>query len=126
MPADLVVVVDDNPTNLKLLRMLLTVEGYEVRTAQDAQEALAVLDECRPRLILMDLQLPGMSGFELTRLLKSRPSTRDIPIVAVSSFAMKGDEERALSAGCDAYVTKPINTTTLPTLIARYARTRPC
>jgi CheY-like chemotaxis protein len=113
-----ILVIDDNPANLKLLRMLLLGEAYEVRTAGDAAEALAVLAEFHPRLILMDLQMPGMDGFELTRRLKADPATRDIMIVALTAYAMKGDEERARAAGCDGYVSKPIDTRTLPALIA--------
>jgi CheY-like chemotaxis protein len=113
-----ILVVDDNPINLKLLRVLLSGEGYEVRCALDAEEALATLRTFRPGLILMDLQLPGMDGLELTGLLKDDPATRDIVVIAVTSYAMKGDEERALAAGCDAYVAKPIDTETLPRLIA--------
>ena len=94
--------------------MLLLGEGYDVRTAGDAEEALAVLATFRPRLILMDLQLPGMDGLELTRRLKADPATRDIVIVALTAYAMKGDEERARAAGCDGYVTKPIDTRRCP------------
>jgi two-component system, cell cycle response regulator DivK len=114
-----ILVVDDNAANLKLLRMLLVGEAYDVRTAGDAAEALAVLNEFRPRLILMDLQMPGMDGFELTRRLKADPATRGILIVALTAYAMKGDEERARAAGCDGYVSKPIDTRTLPDLLAR-------
>ena len=119
MAGESIVVVDDNPINLKLLRVLLAGEGYEVRTAQDAEEAMALLQNFRPRVILMDLQLPGMDGLELTRRLKAAPETRDVVIIAVTSYAMKGDHEKALEAGCDDYVTKPIDTEALPRLVAR-------
>ena len=117
---ELILVVDDNPTNLKLLRVLLTGQRFDVRTAADAVEALKILAECTPRLILMDLQLPGMSGLELTRKLKAEPKTRDIIVVALTAFAMKGDEERALDAGCDGYIAKPIDTRTLPVRVRQY------
>jgi two-component system cell cycle response regulator DivK len=120
MAGEPILVVDDNPANLKLIRMLLTAEAYEVRTAGGAEEALAVLEDFRPRLILMDLQMPGMDGFELTRRLKGDPSTQAIVVVALTAYAMKGDEERARAAGCDDYVAKPIDTRTLPALIARH------
>jgi len=120
VPGEAIVVVDDNPINLKLLRVVLTGEGYEVRTAQDAEEAMALLETFHPRLILMDLQLPGMDGLELTRKLKAAPGTQRVIIVAVTSYAMKGDDERALAAGCDDYVTKPIDTDALAKLVARY------
>jgi CheY-like chemotaxis protein len=114
-----ILIVDDNPTNLKLARILLESEGYQVRAAQDAEEALLLMATFHPRVILMDLQLPGMDGLELTRRLKADPRTRDIQILAVTSYAMRGDELRAREAGCDGYVTKPIDTVALPALLAR-------
>ena len=110
MPADPILIVDDNAVNLKLARILLAAEGFDVRTASDAEEALKVLGVFVPRLILMDVQLPGMDGLELTRLLKSDPSTRGIRIVGLTAYAMKGDPERILAAGCDGYIAKPIDT----------------
>jgi CheY-like chemotaxis protein len=104
-----ILIVDDNAANLKLARVILTSEGYEVRTAGDAEEALAAVLEHAPALILMDIQLPGMDGLELTRRLKADPKTRGIAILALTAYAMKGDEERMLTAGCDGYVAKPIN-----------------
>jgi two-component system cell cycle response regulator DivK len=88
MPGESILVVDDNPANLKLARVLLASEGYEVRTAGDAEEALEVLTAFSPRLILMDLQLPGMDGLALTRQLKKDPKTRDIVIVALTPYGM--------------------------------------
>lgn len=118
MAGELMLVVDDNPTNLKLIRILLAEEGYQVRTAADAEEALRVLETFRPRMILMDLQLPGMDGLALTRKLKADPATKDILILAISAYAMKGDEQRIFAAGCDGYVTKPIDTRVLPDTVA--------
>jgi CheY-like chemotaxis protein len=120
MAGESILIVDDNAINLKLLRLTLKVEGYDVQTAVDAEQALAVLAVFRPRLVLMDLQLPGMDGLDLTRRLKADPATRDAIIVAVTAYAMKGDEQRALDAGCDGYVTKPIDTMTLPGIVARF------
>jgi CheY-like chemotaxis protein len=120
MAGERILVVDDNPANLKLMKFLLDGEGYEARTAADAEEALATLQEFQPRLILMDLQLPGMSGLDLTRRLKADPATQAVVVLALTAFAMKGDEQRALDAGCDGYVAKPIDVETLPALIARY------
>lgn len=120
MAGEPVLVVDDNPTNLKLLRYLLTARGYQVRTATDGREVLAVVESFRPRLILMDIQLPGIDGLELTRRIKAAPETRDIVIIAVTASAMKGDEERTRAAGCDGYVAKPIDTRALPALVADY------
>ena len=122
MAGEKILIVDDNATNLKLVAYLMTSNGYEVTTALDADAALAAIARNAPRLILMDLQLPGLDGLELTRKLKSDPATRSILIVAVTAYAMKGDEAKALAAGCDAYVTKPIDTRSLPQTIARQLR----
>ena len=118
MPGEQILIVDDNPTNLKLVAYLMKANGYAVSTAIDAQAALAEISAKRPALILMDVQLPGIDGLELTRRLKADPETRDIIIVAVSAFAMKGDHDKAIAAGCDDYVTKPIDTRSLPSTIA--------
>lgn len=122
MAAEGVLIVDDNPTNLKLARVVLRGEGYDVRTATDAEDALEVLKTFRPRLILMDVQLPGMDGLELTRRLRGDPATAGTIVIALTAYAMKGDEERVLAAGCDGYVAKPIDTRTLPAVIAEYLR----
>lgn len=111
---DPILVVDDNLINLKLTRLILQAEGYEVRTATDAEEAQVLLREFHPRLILMDVQLPGMDGLELTRRLKEDPATRRIMVVALTAYAMKGDETKALAAGCDGYIAKPVDTRDLP------------
>ena len=113
-----ILIVDDNPTNLKLVTYLVKANGYDVDTAVDAETALVRIAAARPALILMDLQLPGIDGLELTRRLKADPATAGIKIVAVTAYAMKGDEEKAHAAGCDGYVTKPIDTRAFPALIA--------
>ena len=118
MAGEPILIVDDNPGNLKLVSYLLTNRGYEIRTALDATQVLEMLGTFHPRLILMDIQLPGMDGLELTRTLKSRAATRDILVVAVTAFAMKGDDQKALDAGCDGYITKPIDTRELPGMVA--------
>ncbi len=120
MAGEAILIVEDNPTNLKLAKLLLTVEGYEVQTAMDATEALKILATFRPRLILMDLQLPGKNGLDLTHELKSDPKFKDIFIVALTAYAMKGDDEKARAAGCDGYMTKPISVATFPKEIANY------
>jgi CheY-like chemotaxis protein len=125
MPGETVLVVDDNPQNLKLARLLLITEGYDARVAVDAEQALTLLEEFTPKLILMDIQLPGMDGLELTRRLKAAPETRGIVIVALTAYAMKGDEEKARAAGCDGYIAKPINVRTLPHAVAEYLRLGP-
>jgi CheY-like chemotaxis protein len=119
-----VLIVDDNPTNLKLVTYLVRANGHDVDTAGDAEAALAAIAAHRPDVILMDLQLPGIDGLELTRRLKADPATKDIAIIAVTAYAMKGDQEKALEAGCDDYVTKPIDTRALPELIARRVKGR--
>lgn len=124
MPAPSILVVDDNPMNLKLACVVLETEGYEVRHAVDAEQALSQLAAWRPGLILMDIQLPGMDGLELTRRLKADPVTSGIVILAITAYAMKGDEQRALAAGCDGYITKPIDTRTLPGIVAGYCKDR--
>jgi CheY-like chemotaxis protein len=118
MPGEPVLIVDDNPQNLKLARVVLATEGYDVRTATDAEQALRVLEQFTPRVILMDLQLPGMDGLELTRLLKADPARQSIQIIALTAYAMKGDDAKALAAGCDGYITKPIDTAHLAAVVA--------
>jgi two-component system cell cycle response regulator len=118
MAGEPILIVDDNPTNLKLARIVLQAEGFDVRIASDADEAMASIQASRPRLILMDLQLPGMDGLELTSRLKRDAATSDIRIVAMTAYAMKGDAEKARAAGCDGYVTKPIDTRKLGELVA--------
>jgi two-component system, cell cycle response regulator DivK len=119
-----ILIVDDNPQNLKLARVILSAEGYEVKTAVDAEDALRVLEGFTPRLILMDLQLPRMDGLELTRRLKADPARRDVVIIAVTAYAMKGDDERALAAGCDDYMSKPIDAEALARVVAAHLARR--
>jgi len=113
MAGSSVLIVDDNVMNRKLVEVLLASEGFEVRAAADADEARRILGEWVPSCILMDVQLPGMDGLELTRQLRQDDRLAAVPIVALTAYAMKGDEERAIAAGCDAYVTKPIDTRNL-------------
>ncbi len=113
-----VLVVDDNPTNLKLAASLLEFEGYTVDRAADANEALEMLQRAKPDLILMDIELPGMDGLTLTRQLKASAATRDIIIVALTAFAMKGDEQKSYEAGCDGYIAKPIDSRKLGQQVA--------
>src|SRR5690349_12792410 len=107
--------------NRRLLEFVLTQSGYRVRTAEDAASAVRAIAEARPRLVLMDLQLPGKSGLDLTRELKQDPATRDIAIVAVTAYAMSGDRERAIAAGCDDYVAKPVDKALLRKVVERFA-----
>jgi CheY-like chemotaxis protein len=115
-----ILIVDDNPTNLKLVSDVLQFDGYRILKASDAESAQEIVRSTPPDLILMDIALPGMDGLTLTRLLKTEEATRRIVIVALTAFAMKGDEARARDAGCDGYITKPIDTRTLPGAVAGY------
>ena len=104
-----ILVVEDNPLNMKLVTVILRRAGHDVATAADAEEAGRQLEHGSPDLILMDLGLPGKDGYVFTRELRERTPTKDLPIVAVTAYAMKGDWERARDAGCNDYVTKPID-----------------
>jgi CheY-like chemotaxis protein len=125
MEKDTILIVDDNPANLKLIHVLLSGEGFGVRTAANADEAQKVLRECHPQLILMDIQLPGMDGLELTRRLKTDLQTRHIPIIGLTAYAMKGDEDRIRAAGCDGYIAKPVDTRKLPRLVRGFLKPEP-
>ncbi len=102
-----ILIVDDNPANRDIFQTRLAAQGYEILTASDGEEALAVAREKRPDLILMDIQLPGIDGYEATRLIKAKPALRHIPIIVVTSYALSGDDVKAKEAGCDAYLAKP-------------------
>jgi signal transduction histidine kinase/CheY-like chemotaxis protein len=115
---DLVFVIEDNVANLRLVRDLLRSRGHRVAAASTGEEALESLKFLRPSLILIDIQLPGMDGLQVARHLKARPGTREIPIVALTAHAMKGDEERAGEAGCSGYLTKPFGTTEFLEMVA--------
>lgn len=118
MAGEAILVVDDNPQNLRLARLVLRAAGYQVTTAADAEEALVALDHFTPALIVMDVQLPGIDGLELTRRLKADPRRRAIRVLALTAYAMKSDERRALAAGCDGYLAKPIDADSLPRAVA--------
>jgi len=105
-----ILIVEDEPRNLKLIWDLLEVSGYMVLEAIDGKQAVEIAKAEKPDLILMDIQLPVMAGFEATRILKADERTRDIPIVALTAYAMKGDEEKIKAAGCNGYIPKPIDT----------------
>ena len=105
-----ILIVEDEPRNLKLIRDLLEVSGYMVLEAIDGKQGVEIAKAKKPDLILMDIQLPVMEGFEATRILKADERTRDIPIMALTAHAMEGDEEKVKAAGCDGYVSKPIDT----------------
>ena len=117
-PNKRILVVDDNPRNLKLAFDVLEDAGYAVLEAVNAEEAQIMVDRNLPDLILMDIALPGMDGLTLTRKIKANERTKHIRIIALTAFAMKGDDQKALAAGCDGYITKPIDIHQLPVQVA--------
>lgn len=119
-----ILVVEDNEANRLLLRDILKFNGYHVIEATDGREGVAMAKADPPDLILMDMHMPVLNGFAAIRELRQDPATRDISIIAVTSFAMKGDRERILEAGADAYVTKPIDTRDLPEIIKTFLETK--
>lgn len=119
-----ILLVDDDPLSVELLRDLLAWHGIAVVHAPAAEEGLALAARERPDLVMIDLSLPGMNGLDATRLLKQDPATRRVPVVMVSARAMKGDRQAALAQGCDAYLTKPLDTRTLAGEILALLRAR--
>jgi two-component system cell cycle response regulator DivK len=115
-----IMVVEDQEDNRQILRDLLGNNGYELIEAWDGEAALTTLASQRPDLILMDIQLPGIDGYEVTRRIKADPGLRAIPIIAVTSYALSGDAEKAFEAGCDAYVTKPYSPRQLLAKVREY------
>lgn len=115
-----ILIVDDNPVNLKLAVSVLEAAGFAIDFATTAEEALVMIEARLPHLVLMDIGLPGMDGLTLTRRLRSDTRYINLPIVALTAFAMKGDERRALDAGCNGYITKPIDTRAFALQIAAY------
>jgi CheY-like chemotaxis protein len=104
-----ILMVEDEPNNMKLLRDLLQKFGYETIEAADGEEGVELTRKIKPDLVLMDIMMPRLDGLEATRILKADISTKNIPVVALTAFAMSGDKERALEAGCDGYITKPVD-----------------
>jgi two-component system, cell cycle response regulator DivK len=117
-----ILIVEDEPRNMKLFRDLLHRNGYETIEANDGEQGVALARTSNPALILMDIMMPKMDGIEAMRILKTDSTTKYIPIIALTSFAMKGDKERALEAGCDGYIAKPIDIHELLTAVASFCR----
>jgi len=113
-----ILIVEDNPQNMKLLEMVLRAKNYTLLKATDGEEALNTAMREQPDLIIMDIQLPKLSGLEVTKKLRETPTFSHTPIIGVTAYAMKGDKERVIESGCDAYLSKPINTRELPEVIA--------
>ena len=120
MGRDKILVIEDNALNLKLVRSLLMLVVYEVVEAVNAEAGIQLAKEEHPDLILMDIQLPGMDVLSATRQLKADPDVTGIPVVALTAYAMLGDEQKALEAGCVGYISKPLDTKEFPGLIASY------
>ena len=117
-----VMVVEDNEKNRKLMRVVLKAKGYNIIEAATGEEALNLLKNQKPDIILMDIQLPGIDGLTLIKQIKASVITKDIPIIAVTAYAMKGDEQKILDTGCNAYISKPINTQELPLIVEKYIK----
>ena len=115
-----VLIVEDNELNMKLFHDLLDAHGYKTLQTRNGMEALGIAREHRPDLILMDIQLPEISGLEVTKWLKDDDDLRSIPVIAVTAFAMKGDEERIREGGCEAYISKPISVSTFLDTVRQY------
>lgn len=113
-----ILIAEDNPNNMRLLEMILKAKGYPLLMATDGEKALEVAAREKPALIIMDIQLPKMSGLEVTARIRQIPALEHISIIAVTANAMKGDEEKATRAGCDVYLPKPIDTRQLPVVVA--------
>ncbi len=118
--AKVILIVEDEPSNLKLVQDLLQLSGYETIEATDGKQGVVLARTRKPDLILMDIMMPKMDGLEATRILKADAGTRNIPVLALTSQAMKGDKERILQAGCDGYLTKPIDIHELREKVAEY------
>ena len=124
MTGEKILIVDDNQMNMELVSDILGINGYLVLQAGDAKAAIDIAKKEKPDLILMDIQLPGMDGFHATSILKEEVETRDIPIVAITAHAMKGDEENILKAGCAGYISKPIDTRKFPGKVKDFLKIR--
>lgn len=118
-----ILVVDDNRDNRELVMKVLRLQGYLMSDAADGEEAITKVTETRPDLILMDISIPKLDGYEVTRRLKSNDALKAIPVIALTAHAMKGDREKAFSAGCDGYISKPINIRELPNQIKPFLPT---
>lgn len=120
MGAPLILVIDDHAMNIDLVEFVLTQAGYEVESANSAQQGFERIARRRPDLVLMDIQMPDVDGLEMTRQLKADEATRGIVIVAFTAYAMRGDEQRMKEAGCDGYLAKPVNVKTLAAQVAQW------
>ena len=116
-------IIEDNQLNMKLVRSMLKLAHYQVLEAKDAEDGILLARENLPDLILMDIQLPGIDGLDATRIIKDDPVLKHIPVVALTSYAMQGDEEKAIRAGCNGYIAKPIDTRNFLDILSGYLKT---
>lgn len=117
-----ILIVEDNELNMKLFNDLLQAHGYKTLQTKDGREALKIAEQGRPDLILMDIQLPEISGLDITKMIKQNDSLKHIPVIAVTAFAMKGDEEKIREGGCDGYIAKPISVPTFLETVGRFLK----
>ncbi len=122
MAGEKILIVEDNPVSLELATVLLEAANYVIIQAGAAEDGIKLAEDESPDLVLMDISLPGMDGLTATGILKQNPDIKDIPIVALTAHAMRGDEEKALSAGCIGVITKPIDTKAFPKMVARFLK----
>jgi two-component system cell cycle response regulator DivK len=124
-----VLIVEDNPLNMKLFSAMIAAQGYEVLQAMDGRLGLEIAQQQHPDLIIMDIQLPGLSGLQVTEAIKAHETTRDIAIIATTAFALRGDEEKIMASGCNAYMAKPIAISQFLELVESFlapAQVEPC
>ena len=117
-----IVIVEDNPFNMELVHDILAIKGYDIYEAVDAEKGLEIINKIRHDLVLMDIQLPGMDGVEATKIIKAQESTKDIPVIAVTANAMKGDREEFISEGFDDYISKPIEISILTEKVGQFLK----
>lgn len=116
----LILYIEDNPDNRKLVQKVLSVAGFNVHAVPDGLAGLSFVEQNRPDLVLMDISMPHMDGYQVTQLLRQKPNMSDVPIIAVTAHAMKGDEEKSLDAGCNGYIRKPIDIDRFPAEVTAY------
>ena len=122
MKTKTILVIEDNKLNMKLVKGLIKIGKYRMLEANDAESGIQQIREQRPDLVLMDIQLPGMDGLSATKIIKEDPALGDIPIIGLTSYAMQGDKEKALAAGCTGYITKPIDTRNFLETVSQYLK----
>ena len=122
MKTKTILVIEDNKLNMKLVKELINIGKYSMLEANDAESGIEQIREKQPDLVLMDIQLPGMDGLSATKVIKEDPDLKDIPIVALTSYAMQGDKEKALAAGCTGYIAKPIDTRKFLETVSQYLK----